>query len=107
MEDLVWQDWATIVFMVVGTFFAFTGSLGLVRMPDFYTRLHPAGKSDTLAQGLILVGAMFQASDPMVTLKLLLISLLLFVTAPTATHAITQAATKEEKPWTKGGGTGE
>jgi multicomponent Na+:H+ antiporter subunit G len=103
-EELVWQDWATIILMSVGVFFALTGSLGLLRMPDFYSRLHPAGKSDTLAQALILGGAMFQAEDPLITAKLLLICLLLFVTAPTATHAITKAATKEEKPWTRDGG---
>ncbi len=101
--ELAWQDWATIVFMSVGVFFALTGAVGILRMPDFYTRLHPAGKSDTLAQGLILTGAMFQATDPIVALKLALISLLLFVTAPTATHAISQAAHEEEDPWTKGG----
>lgn len=102
MENLVWQDWVTISLMGVGVFFALTGAVGILRMPDFYTRLHPAGKSDTLAQGLILAGAMFQATDPIVTLKLLLISLLLFVTAPTATHAITQAANKELEPWKRG-----
>lgn len=102
MADLVWQDWCTIVFMSVGVFFALTGAIGILRMPDFYTRLHPAGKSDTLAQGLILLGALFQATDPILAAKLLLVSLLLFVTAPTATHAVTQAAHKELEPWKRG-----
>jgi multicomponent Na+:H+ antiporter subunit G len=102
MSELVWQDWCTIVLMVVGVFFAFTGSLGMIRFPDFYTRLHPAGKTDTLGQFLILVGAMFQASDPILAVKLFITSMLMFVTAPTATHAVTQAAWAETKHWQRG-----
>lgn len=101
------------VFMAVGCLFALTGSVGVLRMPDFYTRLHPAGKSDTLAQGLILMGLALFAGQQLVTaltsesahghgedwlnfaniiLKLLLLSALLFLTAPTSTHAISKAA---------------
>jgi multicomponent Na+:H+ antiporter subunit G len=100
------------VLMVVGCVLALTGSVGVVRLPDFYSRLHPAGKTDTLGQILILFGlALFAAQqvlgallsdDPKVAatwigdanilLKVLLLSLLLMVTAPTATHAIAKAA---------------
>lgn len=101
-------------FLLVGCVFALTGSVGVLRMPDFYSRLHPAGKSDTLAQGLILLGLGFFAGqqaldlfshgdgahDPSaqliglanIVLKLVLLTLLLFLTAPTATHAISKAA---------------
>jgi multicomponent Na+:H+ antiporter subunit G len=93
---------------------ALTGSVGVLRMPDFYSRLHPAGKSDTLAQALILTGVALFAGQQMldvvladeagehagaeliglanIMLKLVLLSALLFVTAPTATHAIAKAA---------------
>ncbi len=98
---MAWNDVVTTVFLFVGVFFALTGALGVLRMPDFYSRLHPAGKSDTLAQGLILVGLMFQADDPMVAVKLALLTGLLFVTAPTATHAISRAAELDGlEPWT-------
>jgi len=101
------------IFIVIGCVFALTGAVGVLRMPDFYTRLHPAGKSDTLAQGLILLGlALFAAQSLIATLgaahgeghggewigpvnvilKLVLLTLLLFLTAPTATHAIAKAA---------------
>ncbi len=97
-------DALTALFLTVGVFLAFTGSLGVVRMPDFYTRLHPAGKSDTAAQALMLVGLMFQAEDQWVVLKLLLIAGILLVTAPTATHAITKAAWMDGlRPWSKPG----
>lgn len=101
---MAWNDIVTTVFLAVGVFFALTGALGVVRMPDFYSRLHPAGKSDTLAQALILVGLMFQVSDPMVAIKLALLAGLLFVTAPTATHAISRAAELDGlEPWTHDG----
>lgn len=106
-------EWIGTAFIVVGCVFALTGSVGVLRMPDFYSRLHPAGKSDTLAQGLILLGLACFASQQMldlylsgpgehgqeallglanIVLKLALLVLLLFVTAPTSTHAISKAA---------------
>ncbi len=100
--------------IAVGCLFALTGSVGVLRMPDFYSRLHPAGKSDTLAQGLILFGLALFAGQQLldlwasdhggehveaevigllnIVLKLVLLTLLLFLTAPTATHAISKAA---------------
>lgn len=92
MNELV-VDILSGAFMGLGCIFALTGSWGVVRLPDFYARLHPAGKSDTLAQALILVGlAIAFWDEPLVVLKIVLITLVLFVTAPTATHAITKAA---------------
>ncbi|TPV92958.1 MAG: monovalent cation/H(+) antiporter subunit G [Myxococcales bacterium FL481] len=85
-------DIASAVLLALGCLFALTGAVGIVRMPDFYTRLHPAGKSDSFAQALIIAGLMLQTSDPLIIAKLALISALLFVTSPTATHAITKAA---------------
>ena len=89
METL---DIASAVLLAGGCFFALTGSVGVLRMPDFFARLHPAGKSDTLAQMLVMGGLMCQCDDPLVMLKLASLSLLLFVTAPTSTHAISKAA---------------
>ncbi|MEM7263173.1 MAG: monovalent cation/H(+) antiporter subunit G [Planctomycetota bacterium] len=81
------------IFLGFGCFLALTGAVGVLRMPDFFSRIHPAGKSDTLAQTLILIGLLLGAShDFGTTVKLLMITGLLYLTAPTATHAITQAA---------------
>ena len=75
-----------------GALFGLTSAVGVLRFPDFYSRLHPAGKGDTLAQTLILGGLLLQSADFFMAAKLVLIMLLLSVTSPTATHAISQAA---------------
>lgn len=82
-------SWAALM---TGCALVLTGALGLVRMPDFYTRMHPAGITDTLGAGLILLGLMFQAGPDLVTVKLILIGVFLFFTSPTSTHAIANAA---------------
>lgn len=87
-----WTEILGGILLLAGCFFSLTGSVGIVRMPDFYTRIHPAGKSDTLAQFLILGGLIVQSQDPLVMAKLALLGGLLLVTSPTATHAVAQAA---------------
>lgn len=68
------------------------GALGIVRLPDFWARIHAAGMIDTLGSALILIGMMLQAGLSLVTLKLALIGIFLFIAGPTATHAIANAA---------------
>lgn len=90
-----WHEIVAAVLLALGALLTLTGGVGILRMPDFYARLHPAGKSDTLGQGLICVGLMFLVEWPgdwLVGAKLLIITVLLYITAPTATHAITRAA---------------
>ena len=60
----------------------------MMRMPDFYTRMHAASVTDTLGAGLILLGLLLQAGFTLVAVKLLMIGLLIFFTSPTATHAL-------------------
>lgn len=78
--------------LAAGSIFILIGAFGLIRLPDFYTRLHAAGITDTLGAELILLGLMFQAGLSLVTVKLILISLFIFFTSPTATHAVANAA---------------
>ncbi len=95
-------DVITTICLALGCFFSLTGAVGLLRMPDFFTRIHPAGKSDTLAQFLIMIGLLFQASDAISCAKLVMITGLIFLTSPVAVHAITQAAhLAGVKPWHK------
>ena len=75
-----------------GSFFCVAGALGLCRLPDFYTRLHGAGVIDTLGAALILIGLMLQAGVSLVTAKLVFILFFIYITSPTATHAIAHAA---------------
>ena len=78
--------------LAAGSIFVLIGAFGLIRLPDFYTRLHAAGITDSLGAELILLGLMFQAGLSLVTVKLILISLFIFFTSPTATHAVANAA---------------
>ncbi|MGF1610192.1 MAG: monovalent cation/H(+) antiporter subunit G [Kiloniellales bacterium] len=75
-----------------GAAFSIIGGIGLLRLPDLFTRMHGAGLIDTLGAGLILIGLMLQGGASLVTAKLILILLFIFFTVPTATHALAKAA---------------
>ena len=75
-----------------GGAFVVIGAIGVLRMPDFFTRQHAAGVTDTLGAGLLLLGLMLQGGLTLVTAKLALIGVFLFITSPTASHALAQAA---------------
>lgn len=78
--------------LAAGSFFSLVGAIGLLRMPDFYTRMHAASVTDTLGAGLILLGLMLQAGLTLITVKLIMVGLLIFVASPTASHALARAA---------------
>ncbi|MCF6275459.1 MAG: monovalent cation/H(+) antiporter subunit G [Robiginitomaculum sp.] len=80
------------IFLVGGVFFVVAGTVGVLRLPDFYTRMHAAGMTDTLGAELILLGLIVQAGWSQMSLKLALIAFLLFLTSPTASHAVVGAA---------------
>jgi len=84
-----WLGW---FFLALGSVFCVVGALGLVRMPDFYTRMHAASVTDTLGAGFMLLGMIFVAGVSLVTVKLVIIGFLIFFTSPTATHALARAA---------------
>ena len=94
--------------IILGLLF-FTGTtLGLLRFPDFYTRMHAAGKGDTLSSILILFGcALFSLNQGhlnlatiLVGMKILLIVNFIFIGSPTATHALIEAGYNSEvEPW--------
>lgn len=78
--------------LVAGSGFCLIGAIGLLRMPDFYTRVHAASIVETLGVGFILLGLMLQAGFTLVAAKLLMIGLLIFFASPTASHALCRAA---------------
>jgi len=80
------------ILMAGGVFFVIAGAVGVLRLPDFYTRMHAAGMTDTLGAEMILLGLIVQAGLSQTSLKLALIAFLLFLTSPTATHAVVGAA---------------
>jgi multicomponent Na+:H+ antiporter subunit G len=75
-----------------GLFFIVVGSIGVLRFPDVYTRLHAAGMTDTMGAGLVLVGLSFQEGLTLITVRLLMIWAFLLFTSPIATHALARAA---------------
>ena len=80
------------VFLVIGAAFLLVSCVGLLRLPDFYTRAHAVGKSETLGSMLILIGLALYNGLTLSSAKLLLILVIIAVTNPTATHALTRAA---------------
>jgi multicomponent Na+:H+ antiporter subunit G len=78
--------------LAAGGAFCIVGGIGIIRMPDFYTRMHATSVTETLGAGLILLGLVLQAGFTLVTAKLLMVGLIIFFTSPTATHALARAA---------------
>lgn len=85
-------DVISAMMLLAGAFFVLVGGIGIFRLPDFYTRLHGAGVTDTLGAGLIILGLMLQAGFTLAAVKLVMILGFLFVTSPTSCHALAQAA---------------
>jgi multicomponent Na+:H+ antiporter subunit G len=101
------KDVLSILFMLAGFFFFTTATLGLLRFPDFFTRLHATGKGDTLAVLLSLIGLAVYHGFSLTSVKIVFIAVFMFLAQPTATHAISRAAFRcGVQPWTcepKGG----
>ena len=86
------MNWLIGACLLLGMIVLLVGALGLLRLPDFYSRTHAASMTDTAGAGFILVGLMLIAGFSLVTAKLLLILVFLLMTSPTAGHALAQAA---------------
>jgi multicomponent Na+:H+ antiporter subunit G len=78
--------------ILTGSAFAIVGAIGLIRLPDIYTRMHGASITDTLGAGLILSGLMVQSGFTLVTVKLILILIFLLYTSPASSYALANAA---------------
>jgi multicomponent Na+:H+ antiporter subunit G len=94
-------DLVAAALVVAGLFWLAVGGLGIVRFPDFYTRLHPAGKADTFGATLILLGLVVHQGLSLLSVKLLLIEVVILIANPAAAHAIGRAARRAGLvPWT-------
>jgi len=101
-------DSLVVIIMVMGLVFFTGGAVGIIRMPDFYSRLHPAGKLDTLGIMAMTLGLAlynlhhFSWEALLISLKMILIIFFVFLSSPTATHSIVDAGIRAGlKPWTK------
>ena len=100
MEQVL--DILTAVLLALGAFVSLSSAVGVLRMPDFYTRLHPAGKNDSLAQLLILLGLLLQAPGLQIGIKLVMVSGFLLLSTPSSTYATARAAYLDgREPWTR------
>ena len=92
------------VLMILGTLLLLIGAIGLLRLPDFYSRTHAATKPDTLGLVLILLGLAIYGGLNLTTFKMLVIILFVFIANPTSTHALGRAALLNRVvPWTAPG----
>lgn len=86
-------SWALIL---AGSFFTVAGAIGLLRMPDLFTRMHAASVIDTAGVGFLALGMMLQAGPSLITLRLLFILALFFFAGPVIAHALARAALHEK-----------
>ena len=82
------------IFIVCGVVALLIGSLGLLRLPDVYCRIHAVGMIDTAGASFIILGMIIHEGFTLVSVKLVLIGVFLFFTSPIATHAVAQVAHK-------------
>lgn len=90
MEALV--EILSWIMFIGGSIFILIGAIGMLRLPDMFTRMHGAGMIDTLGAVMLFVGMMLQAGFTLISVKLFLIALFLMFTSPTTTHALARTA---------------
>ena len=97
------MDFLGYILISTGLVFFLGTTIGLLRFPDFYTRMHAAGKGDTLSTVMILIGCICLVTmDLLLAIKILLIINFIFIGSPTATHAMMDAGNKAgATPWRK------
>ena len=78
----------SMISLAIGSFFIFSGSLGLIKLPDIFSRIHAAGLIDTLGSGFVVLSLVLYSGFTLVSFKLLLIPLFLLFTSPISSHAI-------------------
>lgn len=97
------REIAILVLSAGGVFFAVVAAIGLIRLPDIYTRTHSVSKSETFGAVLALAAVALTFGNDLSTLKTVLLLVFMFITNPTAAHAIVRAAADQGiEPWTTG-----
>lgn len=109
MDIATLVEWIVAGLVVAGGGFSLIGSLGLVRMPDFFTRLHGPSKATTIGMGsILLASALYMSvSGPGLSLHEFMISLFIVITTPVAAHLLGKAARHRRLPGSEGGTDGD
>ncbi len=95
-------SYAAGILIILGMILFLLGAIGILRFPDFFTRMHAAGKCDTLGALLVVTGIALYNGFAIGSLKIIFIAVFIFLTSPTATHSIARAAMKNNLPvWTR------
>ncbi|WIV66199.1 monovalent cation/H(+) antiporter subunit G [Natrialbaceae archaeon AArc-T1-2] len=90
-----------VLFVAIGVFFTFVSAVGVLRLPDVYTRSHAATKADTLGAGFAILGVAVYFGTSGEVLRAVFLFVFIYYTNPTAAHAITRAAYSQDvEPWT-------
>jgi len=84
--------WLGVLLLFGGCFIVFSGALGLLRFPDFYTRMHAAGLTDAFGAPVILIGLALMDGLSLISVKILCLIIFLLITSATSTHATAKAA---------------
>lgn len=85
-------DWISWACLLGGSFFILVSSLAVLRLPDYFSRIHGAGITDTLGAGLILLGLACQAGVSLVSVKLFMVLAFMTLTGPVTVHALAKTA---------------
>jgi multicomponent Na+:H+ antiporter subunit G len=97
---MMWVEACSVVLLIGGSLFFVAGTVGLLRFPDSFTRLHAVTKADNLGLGLLVAGLILQTTSWYAALKLLSVWLLVLVASSTACHLVARAALRSGiQPW--------
>ncbi len=91
------NEYAGAALVIAGLAFFFAGSVGMLRLPDLYSRLHALTKADNLGLGLVLAGLLLLTWDLFTAVKLLLIWILMLASSAASGHLIAQRARRRER----------
>ena len=95
------REWVAVIFLAIGLLFAALAAFGVMRLPDFYTRLHASGMGETLGLMCSFIGLMVYEGFNLTTVKLVIVFLLVFLANPIGTHILVKSAYQSGlKPWT-------
>ena len=91
-----------VILLVCSPFFFLASAIGMIRLPDFYSRLHASGNSETLGLMLACLGLVIYEGPTLLSVKIIIVFLLVFLANPIGTHILGKAALKSGHPvWTK------
>ena len=101
MFGLAWNEIIAVILLVGSLFFFLASAIGMIRLPDFYSRLHASGNSETMGLMLACLGLVFYEGPTLTAIKIVIIFLLVFLANPIGTHILGKAALKSGHPvWT-------